>query len=102
MISVGWNAMPPGFDNEPEYEQEDGSAKTRPEVVHAERNAMDKLSRQGIPAENSLLFITHAPCLECAKSIHAMGFKQVVFRNSYRAPDGLQYLHQAGVTVIKD
>jgi len=113
MISIGWNGMPPGFDNNCEVEDKKTvrltSTKedllvgldliTKPEVIHAERNAIDKMTRQGVPVEGSILFTTLAPCLECAKSMHGLGFAHVYYRDTYRCTAGLQFLEQAGVPV---
>lgn len=112
MISVGWNGMPPGFENECEVENPnpvpgrgiipepgEGYFVTKPEVIHAERNAIDKMTRQGVPIEGSILFVTLAPCLECAKSIHGLGFKHIHYREDYRKTCGLDFLQRAGVPV---
>lgn len=100
MISVGWNGMPAGFDNNTEVYVNDLSGPsftTRPEVIHAERNAIDKLTRQGVPVDGSILFITLSPCLECAKSIHGLGFEHIYYEESYRDSAGLDFLKQAKV-----
>lgn len=74
--------------------------KTKPEVLHAERNALDKLARQGgRGGEGSVMFITHAPCIECAKSIYGAGVRQVYFRDHYRSTDGIKFLEQCGIPI---
>lgn len=101
MISPGWNGMPAGFENGCEYWDEAGGGPvTKPEVIHAERNAIDKMTRQGIPTEGSLLFVTCAPCFECAKAIHGLGFKAIYYEAPYRCDAGLELLRRAGVPVI--
>ena len=112
MISVGWNGMPAGFPNNPEYKAHAGTAQdmvdkkdlgfewvTKPEVIHAERNAIDKMTRQGVPVQGSILFTTLAPCLECAKSMHGLGFAHIYYRDLYRCSAGLEFLIKAGVPV---
>lgn len=103
MLSPGWNGMPPGFENECEQPVHPNHGVdefvTKPEVIHAERNAIDKMTRQGVPIEGSLLFVTMAPCLECAKSIHGLGFAHVYYEQSYRKTCGLTFLVKAGVPV---
>lgn len=106
MLSIGWNGMPPGFDNECEHLQPQQRGKlaaleTKPEVIHAERNAIDKMTRQGVPTLGSLLFVTCAPCFECSKAIHGLGLKAVYYGEIYRCDRGLQLLEQAGVTVCQ-
>lgn len=109
MLSIGWNGMPPGFPNDCELFLEPlatspgevQAMKTKPEVIHAERNAIDKMTRQGVAIEGSLLFCTLAPCMECAKSIHGLGFKHIYYKEEYSKPHGLEFLTRAGVPVSK-
>ena len=74
-----------------------GELVTKPETIHAERNAIDKMTRQGVSTEGSVMFTTMAPCLECAKSIHGLGFKHVYYREVYRNDNGIEFLKRAGV-----
>lgn len=104
IIGTGYNGMPAGWDNNCEYEHwnvNDGSSelKTRPEVLHAESNAVAKVSRSTESSENATLFCTHAPCLECAKLIYQSGINTVYYRNHYRDISGLNFLKQGGVDV---
>lgn len=73
--------------------------KTKPEVLHSERNALDKLTRSGGGAAGSTMFCTHAPCIECAKSIYGAGIKKLYYRNQYRDRAGLEFLLRSGVGV---
>jgi dCMP deaminase len=76
--------------------------KTKPEVMHSERNALDKLARQGnVGGSGADIFITHAPCLECAKSILGAGIKRVYFGTAYRDNNGVEFLEKSGVGVIQ-
>lgn len=111
MISIGWNGMPAGMDNCCEESISSSvhlpslgktvdlgsELKTRPEVIHAERNAIDKMIRQGVPVAGSLLFVTLSPCLECAKSIHGLGFEGVYYEDTYRDLSGVKFLMDIGV-----
>ena len=63
--------MPSGWDNNCEIELDEGELKSKPEVLHAESNAISKLARSNESGENSTLFLTHSPCLECSKLIKA-------------------------------
>jgi dCMP deaminase len=121
VVSMGYNGMPSGWDNNCEdrvyatewsidnchweYQEEDGTVynlKTKPEVLHAERNALDKLAKcGGVGGKNASMFITHAPCIECAKSIYGAGITEVFYGNEYRSKDGIYFLEKCGVTVIK-
>lgn len=130
IISIGYNGMPAGWDNNcedkdymsvdaggwldpdeicerwPFEEVIDGvtrrfALKTKPEVLHAEANAIAKVARSPESAEDSVIFITHAPCIECAKLIYQSGVRQVFYRDSYRSDAGTDFLKQAGVIVNK-
>jgi dCMP deaminase len=74
---------------------------TKPEVLHAETNAIAKLARSNESGLGAHLFVTHAPCLDCAKLVYQSGISSVYYRNSYRIQDGLQFLEKAGVKVEK-
>jgi dCMP deaminase len=124
IISIGFNGTPTGWDNnceyrdycierdfngnyfpgtEDEYPLEDERGryrlKTRPEVLHAEMNALMKLARSNESGEAATMFITHSPCLECAKGIFQAGIKSVYYRNQYRNNDGIDFLHRCGIDV---
>ncbi len=107
IISIGYNGMPAGWDNNCEDEIPDITGdneftlKTKPEVLHAETNAISKLARSNEAGDNSTMFCTHAPCLDCAKLIYQSGINSVYYRNSYRSQEGLAFLEKAGVKVEK-
>ena len=109
IISIGYNGMPSGWDNNCEYEQiyeyklndEVYELKTRPEVLHAETNAIAKLAKSTESGLNATLFVTHAPCLDCAKLVYQSGINSVYYRNNYRSRDGIDFLQKCGLTVEK-
>ena len=107
VISYGYNGMPAGWDNNCEFEYTNPQTKvtelvTRPEVLHAERNALDKLAKKGnVGGEDAYLFVTHSPCLECAKSIYAAGISSVFYKEDYRSQDGIYFLKACGVNIQK-
>lgn len=73
--------------------------KTRPEVLHAESNAIAKVARSTESSEGAILFCTHAPCIECAKLIYQSGISSVYYRDHYRDDSGLQFLKQGNINV---
>jgi len=134
VISIGYNGMPSGWDNEcedKEYMSSDVGGwldpneieerwpiqeqqlpkednrwlryrlKTKPEVLHAETNAIAKLAKSNESGNGATMFVTHAPCLDCAKLIYQSGINNVLYRNSYRSDDGINFLAKAGVFVEK-
>jgi dCMP deaminase len=106
IIGIGYNGMPSGWTNECEdiiEVHEDGGVvtKTKSEVLHAETNALAKIARSTNSSEGASLFVTHAPCIDCAKLIHQSGINSVYYRNSYRDELGINFLNQCKVKVTK-
>jgi dCMP deaminase len=131
IISIGYNGMPAGWDNncedvewcsaggwldleeieerwpfEGEYTDVDGNImqgryrlKTKPEVLHAETNAIAKLARSNESGLGADIFITHAPCLDCAKLIYQSGIKRVWYGAQYRDSSGTEFLRKSGIEV---
>jgi dCMP deaminase len=103
IISIGYNGMPSGWDNncEDEFLHEDGSTtlRTKPEVLHAETNAIAKLAKSNDSGNGATMFITHSPCIECAKLIYQSGIDHVVYMQKYRDDAGVEFLKRSGVTV---
>ena len=95
IISIGYNGMPSGWDNC----CEDENNKTKPEVIHAEANAVAKLAKSHESGENSEMYVTHAPCIECAKQIYSAGITKVYFKEKYRSEDGIEFLKKCRVEV---
>lgn len=112
VISMSWNGTPAGWDNCCEYKvytdegiHSDQTGKynlvTKPEVLHAERNSLDKLAKGYESGEGASLFVTHSPCLECAKSIYGAGIAEVYYETDYRSTDGVEFLRKCNIPVIK-
>ena len=96
--------MPSGWDNVCEtvkFKDFTGTVvtKSKPEVLHAETNAIAKVSRSSNSTDNADLFVTHAPCLECAKLIYQSGIKSVFYRDTYRNDEGTKFLQKCNVEV---
>lgn len=105
VISYGYNGMPAGWDNncEDKVWTQDGDygLKTKAEVLHAESNAIAKLARSHNSGLGADLFVTHAPCIECAKLIYQSGISRVYYKIDYRDDAGIQFLKKSHVTVEK-
>ena len=109
IISIGYNGMPTGWDNccEDEVLVDYGNRasdakyelKSKPEVLHAESNAIAKLAKSNESGNGATIFITHAPCIECAKLIYQSGISNVYYRNEYRSTQGIEFLTKSGTNV---
>jgi dCMP deaminase len=112
VISMGYNGMPAGWDNNCESEETEfnlvtktrtgtGKLTTRPEVLHAESNAIAKLAKSNDSGDGADIFVTHAPCMECSKLIFQSGIRRVYYSADYRDDSGIKFLKQSGVEVVK-
>jgi dCMP deaminase len=118
VISYGYNGMPAGWNNECEdrvyanewtidsnewqyidNESKPYNLKTKPEVLHAESNAISKLARSPNSGSGADIFITHSPCLECAKLIYQSGISRVFYSQDYRDSSGIDFLLRSGIPV---
>lgn len=111
IISIGYNGTVSGSDNccesveyggcPVQFPLSDSSGNyrlvTHPHVIHAEMNALLKLARSHESGYGAFLFITHSPCLECAKHIKQVGISQVYYETEYRSSDGIRFLNSNGV-----
>ncbi len=95
IISVGYNGTPAGTNNC--CEGDDG--KTLPIVVHAEDNALRKLTRSHESANGADIFITTAPCELCTPRIIDAGIKRVYYGEIYRCADSIIELEQNGIEI---
>ena len=132
IISMGYNGMPAGWDNDCEdielMNRDAGGwlspdevidqwpfegkfwvngqevdtryrLKTKPEVLHAESNAIAKLARSNESGDGAILFVTHSPCMECAKLIYQSGIKKVWYKDFYRDDKGIDFLKKSGIEI---
>lgn len=137
IISIGYNGMPVGWDNDCEYKEymsidaggwlgpeeiqeqwpfseevtkttDEGEPwtynaryklVTKDEVLHAESNAIAKLARSNESGLGADLFVTHSPCIHCAKLIHQSGIRRVFYSENYRDDAGLTFLSKSGIVV---
>lgn len=113
-VVYGWNGTPRGWDNTCETDIIEFNCKgfghptnlvktgtkTKPEVIHAEENVLLKCAHAGVPCSGGTLFITHAPCFNCATRIIQSGIKKVFYRNKYKNEDGVEALLKSNIEVI--
>jgi dCMP deaminase len=97
IISIGYNGMPTGGSNICEKNN-----KSKPEVLHAETNAITKLAKSTESGQDSYMFCTFAPCVNCAKLILQSGIKEFHYENDYKNLDGIKLLKKySNVTIFK-
>ena len=104
IISDGYNGTPCGFSNECEIlldEFDENALMTKPEVLHAETNAITKLAKSTQSSDGATMYITIAPCFECSKLIIQSGISRVVYGSDYRDAKGITLLKQAKIEVKK-
>jgi|TARA_R110000782_G_scaffold127253_1_gene218820 dCMP deaminase len=107
IISIGYNGMPAGWDNtcediiddEVSFDTDSYKLKTKIEVIHAEANAIAKLAKSNESGNNSTMYITHAPCTECAKLIYTSGISTVYYKHKYRDENGVHFLQKCNIKV---
>jgi dCMP deaminase len=95
IISDGYNGTPSGFENF--CEDEDGYTKWY--VLHAEANAIAKVSGSTQSTKGATLYITLSPCKECSKLIFQSGISRVVYSKKYKDQSGIDFLVTSGINV---
>lgn len=101
IISTGYNGAPAGLEhcnNENCGTGENGGCEN---TIHAEANAIIFAARAGISVQDTTLYCTHAPCLNCSKLIINSGITSVIFKKSYRDSRGIQLMLLAGISVYQ-
>ena len=97
IISDGYNGTPTGFDNNCEDEEN----YTKWYVLHAEANAITKVSSSTQSSEGATLYVTLSPCRDCSKLIFQAGIIRVVYYEEYKDRSGLDFLIEGGVEVMQ-
>lgn len=96
IISDGYNGTPSGFENV----CEDENGKTKPYVLHAEANAITKIAKSSNNSNGATMYVTTAPCIECAKLIIQAGIRRLVYKDHYTVRDGIELLEKVGIEVV--
>ena len=89
IISFSYNGTPRGTNNDTQVH----------EVLHAEAQAIAKVSRSNQSTLGATLYSTLSPCIDCAKLIYAVGIHRVVFRDPYKCSRGIDFLNNQGVII---
>lgn len=99
IIVNSWNGTPSGFDNNCE-DLIDNKLVTKNIVVHAEANALIFAAKNGICTNNSDLYISLSPCINCALLIIQAGIKNVYYKQIYKKPEGLDLLKKSNINTF--
>lgn len=99
VIGYGYNGTPKGFNNLCEMYDFDSVTKSKPEVIHAEMNAIAKCAKSTQSCEGATMYCTDSPCPECCKLIIASGIVRVVYDQPFRDVQGLEWLKQANIEI---
>ena len=113
IVSIGYNGTPSGRDNNCELEVPDKENPgmfpelpatilvSKPEVCHAEMNAIMFAAKSGVSTDGCALYVTHSPCFECAKMIVQCGLKEIFYRVEYRDLTSVDFLKECNISVKK-
>lgn len=98
LIAAGYNGFLPGAPHTSRVRDNHEQG-----TVHAEQNAIADAARRGISLAGATAYITHYPCINCAKVLAAAGVKVIKFHNDYtNDPIVLELLAEAGVAILKN
>ena len=89
IISDGYNGTPSGFDNICESQGPSETLITKPEVLHAESNAISKLAKSTQSSDGATLYATCSPCLECSKLIIQSGISSIFYEKRFSTSSSL-------------
>ena len=108
ILATGYNGAPPGMPHcldigclREELGIPSGERQELCRGLHAEQNAILQAASYGVPIKGGEIYVTHRPCVTCAKMIVAAGLKRVVYAGEYPDELGRSILEQAGVELVK-
>ena len=114
IISDGYNGTPRGFDNTCETtimpdsiapknlrDHPLNALMTKPEVLHAESNAITKLAKSTQSSVGATMYVTISPCIECAKLIIQSEISRVVYKDFYKNDEGIKLIKKATIEINK-
>lgn len=98
IISFSYNGTPRGWNNE----TQNSNGQTKSMVLHAETQAIAKVSRSTLSSNGATLYSTLSPCIDCSKLIYQVGIKRIVYIDTYKCTDGLEFLRANDVLVNEE
>ena len=97
IIATGYNGFLPNAPHESIVIDNHEQA-----TVHAEQNCIADCAKRGVSLEDSKIYITHYPCVNCFRSIAACGIKEIIYLDDYNNNPIVQELaDDSGITIIQ-
>jgi dCMP deaminase len=97
IVAAGYNGFLPGAPHESRLR--DGHEQA---TVHAEQNAVTDAARRGSSVEGCIAYVTHYPCVNCAKILAAAGIADIKYHEDYSNDPLVEpLLADAGVKISK-
>ncbi|TVP78702.1 MAG: dCMP deaminase [Puniceicoccaceae bacterium] len=97
IVAAGYNGFLPGAPHQSRVR--DGHEQA---TVHAEQNAVSDAARRGVSLDGATIYITHFPCINCAKILAAAGIACIKYRKDYRNDTLVQsLLEESGVELVQ-
>ena len=86
IISQGYNGFLPGCDHKSVVRNGHEQA-----TVHAEQNALCDCAKRGVSCKDSIVYVTHYPCIICTRLLLASGIKQIKYIDNYKNDNLVKY-----------
>lgn len=97
IVSQGYNGFLPGCPHESIVRDDHEQA-----TIHAEQNALCDCARRGVSCEGCVVYITHYPCIVCARLLFAAGVREVRYIENYKNDALVEHFAiQAGVVIMQ-
>jgi dCMP deaminase len=94
VLSLGYNGDEQGGNHIPDSLEPGKSG-----FIHAEANALIKMNYAD--HRQKKIYLTHSPCLVCARMIINAGIKKVIYCEEYRDTKGIDLLRKADITIYQ-
>ena len=99
MLCTGYNGAPAGLPHcdEVGHLMVDGHCVR---TLHAEQNAIIQAALHGVSTQGATAYVTHQPCLTCAKMLINAGVRRVVYAGNYPDENSRRFFAEAGVELV--
>lgn len=104
ILSTGYNGAPTGCSHCEEIgclreklQIPSGQRHELCRALHAEQNAIVQAAMYGVSVAGGTLYVTHQPCVMCAKMAINAGIKRIVFKGTYPDELSIELLKEAGI-----